>query len=308
MRRNGTPGYPYLVLGLAVLAEAVLLVFFPGHTGPDRLPYWFSVSAGTLSVAAVPFLLGMIRSSYRSARSPLLLLGFVYLLPVLANPASVNFSSSHPAALALSAALLFHLRYLTREHSRGDLFLTAVFLSAASLAVPGLVWLAAAVLLLHPGRFFAVAGGILLPYLYEFAWLYLFRDGTAAAWLTGRLALATDWQPLGRSMPASGIFALAISVAVFAAAVFYLLVRNRNALRPSQVQAQRALAGYALGAGLVAALFGARSGEAWQTFAAIPMSLVIFDYLTDRFSDYEGQVLTVLWAGTWLMLRISQVV
>lgn len=306
--RNGTPLYPYLVLGLAVLAEAVLLVLFPASVGRGVVPGWLSAAAGILTVAAMPFLLGMIRSSYRSSRSPLLLLGLVYLLPVLTNPASAAFSSGHAAALGLSAALLFHLRYLMREHSRGDLFLAAVFLSAASLAVPGLFWLALALLLLYPGRFFPVAGGILLPYLYEFAWFYLFGDRTPAGWLAERAALATDWQTLWQSMTASGLFALAISVTVFAAAVFHLLVRNRNALRPTQVQAQRALIGYTLGAGLVAALFGARSGEAWQTFAAIPMSLVIFDYLTDRFSDYEGLVLTVLWAGTWLMLRISQVV
>ena len=52
--------------------------------------------------------------------------------------------------------------------------------------------------------------------------------------------------------------------------------------------------------------FESAFAPSWQLLPLIPTSLIIFDYLHDRFSDYEGRILVILLAGSMLLLRTYQ--
>lgn len=267
---------------------------------------WLNRTCGFLSLVGVASLLPVIRNQYRTIRGYMATLPFLFGLLVLTNPNVLNFGPYHVSALSFCGASVCYLRYWTREERVSDLFLALLFLSIGSVTVPYLLWMAVPLLFFHYRHFLQVLAAILLPWLYHFAYAFLIRDQTFVQWgrevLMQLVAVKTEWY----SLSVLQIFCLGVLLVTVVLAMVHVFRNERSLIRPSQWNALLAVFYAVLMLGLLVLVFESAFAPSWQLLPLIPTSLIIFDYLHDRFSDYEGRILVILLAGSMLLLRTYQ--
>ncbi len=267
---------------------------------------WADLALGCLALVCIAAMLPLIRNQYRTIRGYMLILPCLFVMIALVNPDVLYFSLYHLAGLALCAASVYYLRFLTREKRLSDLFLAVFCLSAGAVAVPYLQWLVLPLLVLHGKQFLYVLTGMLLPWLYHFSWNYLVSDQDPMSWAGGVFSALIAVKQQWFSMSLLQWIVLVLLVLIAALAVLYLFRKERALLRPVQWQAVLAVLYAAVLTGVLVMIFESSFLNCWQLLPLIPTSLIIFDYLHDRCSDHEGRLLVILLVGSVLVLRISQ--
>ncbi len=309
--RTGKTGRLGLLLLIAVPMLVLLVAAWmhpmEGSGGWIGSPLWGRV-CGCLSLVGIASMLPLIRNQYRIIRGYMVTLPFLYGLLALTNPNVLDFGPYHVAALSFCMASLCYLRYWTRQERVSDLFQALLFLSAGSLAVPYLLWMALPLLFYHYRHFLQVLAAILLPWLYHFAYAYLIDGESFGQWIGSVLRELVAVKTVWFSISVLQMFVLGILVLTVILAMVHVFRKERALIRPSQWSALLAIFYGVLMLSGVALVFESAFATPWQLLPLIPISLITFDYLHDRFSDYEGQILVVLLAGSMLVLRASQLI
>lgn len=299
------------LLILLVMTMSVLLV--SAFVYPPAVPLgWFGrpgldLGFGLLSLVGIAVMLPLIRNQYRTIRGYMLTLPCLFGMMALVNPQVLYFTPYHLAAGALCAASLFYLRYWIRENRSSDLFLTALCLSVAALAVPYMIWLVFPLLVMHARKMAYVIAAMVVPWLYHFGYHFLCLDTPCSMWasefFTRYVLVKEQWF----SVSLLQLIVLAVFGLIFARAVLHLFRKERLLLRPMQWMALLSILYAMVCLCGLAMIFESSFHNPWQLPLLIPTSLIVFDFLHDRFSDYEGWILVILLIGALLILRAAQI-
>lgn len=313
MRENRISPLLILLMVLLTAALGVSYFFLPGtqdRAGGIFSAPWLSALAAVLSLAAASVSMGLLnyRSFLFSSDTRLLYLPFlIWVLPI---PGSMAFGLYHIALLLTVWSMFLALAYVSSERLRPECAFGAVLLAgAASLMVPPLMYMEIFIVLYclyvrsqEPVRYLlSCLAGAALPWLYVLAAGYIFPGLTgieecAQTFLEG-IALSRPAPQVMR--PDEMVWAGFALLLILRSLVFTITHRReKNKAQKNSFGFSGALSVLAM---LTAAFCSGLEAPLYTMTAAVPVSFLAFDFLTN---GRKGEV--SLWLVLLMLLAAGQ--
>lgn len=274
------------------------------------------IPAGVLSaIGAAAVILanstGLVLTSRRISVNPTVLIPFIYIALVAAQPATLHWSDFHPASLLLLASTFCYLHFCAIESSTESLAGSCFLLGAAGLFVPPMLWLFPVFLLLGAGKapskgkcLVAALLGLVLPLLILCGIRY-FQGGADAV----RTMFPALWEGMSELHPGIRPFSaptlarLLLTIAATFAAIVHI-VRRLDTYKTVQARAFLRLVILAAVLGLMALLFPADSHTPCALAVCLPVTLLLNELFA---TPGSGRAKTALAVALILLLAAERI-
>lgn len=294
------------LLLLAAYYAAGLFVPAPGAT------------AGALSaVGAAAVILfngvGLLITSHNVSVKATVLVPFIYIALVAANPFALHASLFHPASVLMLVSIFFYLSFCALQPSLTYLVLSFFLLGAAGLFVPPMLWLFPFLLLFSIGRthekgkYLATALiGLALPLMILAGVTYLRSGSDAVLALPATLwAGMTDVHPGIRPFPAITLARILLTLIATLVAVVHI-VKNLNTYKTVQFLAFIRLIALAALLSVMALIFPRDSHTPCGLIICLPVTLLLNEFFVSRSNRRQKLVLAVAALALLIAERVSQ--